>query len=124
MLWSVIAAAVLGATGLHMIFSGKYATTRRMSWIPFAMAAMELAMCGALDLAAYPVLTAILMVCRLTVLVCCYRVLKIDAAMERTRQRRRAVCHDDDGLIRYAAQVFQQKLFGFRIQGAGGFIQK
>lgn len=91
MLWSVIAAAVLGATGLHMIFSGKYATTRRMSWIPFAMAAMELAMCGALDLAAYPVLTAILMVCRLTVLVCCYRVLKIDAAMERTRQRRRAV---------------------------------
>lgn len=91
MILSVIAATVLGATGLHMIFSGKYASTRKTSWIPFSMAVMELALCGALDLAAYPVLTAILMICRVTVLFCCYRVMKIDAAMERTRQRRRAV---------------------------------
>ena len=91
MVLSVLAAAVLAATGAYMLISGRYAATRRMAWIPFAMAAMELAMCGALDLGAYPVLTTILMACRLTVLVCCNRVLKRDAAMERNRRRRRAV---------------------------------
>ncbi len=91
MIWSVIAATVFGATGLYMIMSGRYASTRRMSWIPFAMGTMELAMCGALDVTAYPILTAILMACRLTVLFCCNRVLKLDAAKERNRRRRRAV---------------------------------
>lgn len=91
MIVSVIAATVLGATGLYMVFSGKYASTRKLSWIPFAMAAMELAMCGALDLAVYPVLTAILMACRFTVLFSCHRIMKYDAAMERNRRRRRAV---------------------------------
>ncbi|MBR2338362.1 MAG: hypothetical protein IKA63_02720 [Clostridia bacterium] len=91
MVLSILAAAVLAATGCYMIINGRYAATRRMSWIPLAMAAMELAMCGALDLTAYPLLTAILMLCRVTVLFCCHRVLKRDAAMERNRRRRRAV---------------------------------
>ncbi|MBQ6830146.1 MAG: hypothetical protein IJO59_03360 [Clostridia bacterium] len=91
MLLSVITATVFGVVGAYMVINGKYAFTRKMSWIPFAMAAMELAMCGALDVLGYPVCTLILMVCRVTVVACCRAVLKRDAAMERNRRRRRAV---------------------------------
>ena len=91
MIFSVISAVLLGVTGVYMTISGKYAITRRMAWIPFAMAAMEIAMCGALDWGMFPVLTAVLTACRLTVLFCCNRVLKRDVAMERNRRRRREV---------------------------------
>lgn len=91
MVLSVITATVFGVVGLYMVVNGTYSFTRKMSWIPFAMAAMELAMCGALELLRYPVLTVILMACRLTVVLCCRGVLKRDAAMERNRRRRRAV---------------------------------
>lgn len=62
-----------------------------MAWIPLSMAAIELAMGGALLWREYPVLTAILMVCRLTVLTCCVASMKKDAAMARNRRRRREV---------------------------------
>ena len=91
MIFSVISAVVLGVTGVYMLLSGKYAITRRMALIPLAMAAMETAMCGALDWGMFPALTAVLVLCRLTVLFCCHRVLKKDMAMERNRRRRREV---------------------------------
>lgn len=91
MVLSILSAVLLATTGCYMIFNGRYAASRRMSWIPLAMAAMELAMCGTLDVTAYPLLTAILMLSRTTVLFCCHRVLKRDAATERNRRRRRAV---------------------------------
>ena len=91
MIFGVISAVVLGVTGVYMILNGKYASTRRMAWIPLAMTAMEISMCGVLDWGMFPVLTVILVACRLTVLFCCSRVLKKDAAMERNRRRRRGV---------------------------------
>ncbi len=91
MLLSVCTATVFGAVGLYMVINGKYSFTRKMSWFPFVMATMELALCGALDVWRYPVFTLILMACRVTVLLCCRGVLKRDAAMERNRRRRRAV---------------------------------
>ncbi len=91
MILSVITATVFGAIGLYMVMSGRYAVTRRLSWIPFTVAAMELALCGALNIAAYPILSVILFACRITILVCCHRIVKRDAAMARNHQRRRAV---------------------------------
>ncbi len=91
MLLSVATATVFGAVGLYMVINGKYAFTRKMSWFPFVMAVLELALCGALEVWNYPVLTAILMACRVAILLCCRGVLKRDAAMERNRRRRRAV---------------------------------
>lgn len=91
MAFSVIAAAVFGAVSLYMLVAAKCAVTRRMAWIPLSMAAMELAMCGVLAMGEYPVLTAILMLCRVTVLVCCTFSMKCDAAMVRNRRRRREV---------------------------------
>ena len=91
MVFSVISAVVLGVAGVYMMMSGKYAVTRRMAWIPLSMAAMEVVMCGVLDWGMFPALTAVLLLCRVTVLFCCQRVLKRDAAIDRNRRRRREV---------------------------------
>lgn len=91
MVFSVILATVFSVVGAYMVINGKYSFTRKMSWFPFAMAVMELAMCGMLDVLGYPICTLILMACRITVVACCRGVLKRDAAMERNRRRRRAV---------------------------------
>ncbi len=91
MVFSVVTAAVFGAVSLYMMIAAKCTITRRMAWIPLSMAAMELAMCGVLAMGEYPVLTAVLMLCRLTVLACCTLSMKRDAAMARNRRRRREV---------------------------------
>ncbi len=91
MVFSVVTAAVFGAVSLYMLVAAKCTVTRRMAWIPLSMAAMELAMCGVLAMGEYPVLTVILMLCRLTVLACCALSMKRDAAVVRNRRRRREV---------------------------------
>ncbi len=91
MIFSAVAAAVFGAVGLYMMSAARYSVTRKMAWMPLSMAAMELAMAGALLWLDYPVLTVILMASRLTVLSCCVTSLKRDAARERNRRRRREV---------------------------------
>ncbi|MBR5540502.1 MAG: hypothetical protein IKU56_03900 [Clostridia bacterium] len=91
MIFSVVAAAVFGAVSLYMITAAKCTVTHRMAWIPLSMAAMELAMCDVLEMGEYPVLTAVLMLCRLTVLACCALSMKRDAAVARNRRRRREV---------------------------------
>lgn len=91
MIWSVTAAVVLAAVSLNMAMKERKTLSHRMAWIPGAMAAMESAMCGVLAMGDYPVLTLILMVCRLTVLACCSLALKRDEANARNRRRRREV---------------------------------
>ena len=91
MVFAVVIAAVFGAISLYMLTAARYSVTRKMAWIPLSMAAMELAMGGALLWWDYLVLTVILMVCRLTVLSCCVAAMKKDAAMARNRRRRREV---------------------------------
>lgn len=91
MVFSAIAAAVFGAISLYMMSAARYSVTRKMAWIPLSMAAMEIAMAGALLWLEYPILTVILMGCRLTVFSCCVVSLKRDAARERNRRRRREV---------------------------------
>lgn len=91
MILNVLFSAALTTAGLYMILVGKHNATRRMSWIPLSMAAMELAMFGALPVTEYPVITLLLLACRITVLTCCSRAMKRDAAMERNRRRRREV---------------------------------
>ena len=91
MITTIIAATVLAVVGVYMLLFGHTTFTRRMAWVPLTMTMMELAMFGALDWAAFPILTAILVLCRLTVVLCCHRVLKLDAAQVRNQKRRRAV---------------------------------
>lgn len=91
MFLSLLAAALFAVVSLNMMAKERKTLSRRMAWIPGVMAAMELAMCGALLLWEYPILTVILMACRLTVLACCSLALKKDAACARNRRRRREV---------------------------------
>ncbi len=91
MILNVLFSAALTTAGLYMILNGKAAATRRMSWIPLSMAAMELAMFGALPVLEYPIITVVLLACRVTVLTCCAKALKRDAAAQRNRRRRREV---------------------------------
>lgn len=91
MVWSIMAAALFAAVAFNMATKGRKTLSHRMAWIPGSMAAMELAMCGALLIWEYPVLTLILMACRVTVLTCCSLALKKDANAARNRRRRRAV---------------------------------
>lgn len=91
MVFSVICAAVFGAMSLYMITAAKRSVTRRMAWIPLSMSAIELSMAGMVALDQFPILTVILMACRLTVLGCCVISAKRDAAAERNRRRRREV---------------------------------
>ncbi len=88
---SVLSAAVFGAVYFTMIAKERGTLSHRMAWIPGVMALMELAMCGALLVWDYPLLTLVLFVCRGTVLSCCSLAMKRDAAAERNRRRRRAV---------------------------------
>ena len=91
MLLSFVAAVLFAAFALNMITKGKKSLSFRMVWIPAAMSAMEMAMCGVLLVWDYPVLTLILMVSRITVLTCCALAVKRDTAAARNRRRRRAV---------------------------------
>lgn len=91
MIISVLSAAVLGAVCFTMVAKERGSLSRRMAWIPGVMALMELALCGALLVWDYPILSLILFACRITVLSCCSVAMKRDAAAERRRRRRRAV---------------------------------
>ncbi len=91
MIFSLTAAVAFAAVAFMMAAKDRTTLSHRMAWIPGAMAAMELAMAGALLMGEYPVLTLILMVCRFTVFGCCTLAMKRDAAAARNRRRRRAV---------------------------------
>ena len=91
MVFSVVTAAVFCAASVYMFVTSKGGVTRRMAWIPLSMSATELAMCGALAMGEYLLLTLVLMACRVTVLCCCVLSAKRDAAVARNRRRRREV---------------------------------
>lgn len=91
MMLSFVAAVLFAVVSLKMALKAKGTISHRMAWIPGVMAAMELAMFGALAIGEYPVLTLILMACRITVLSCCSLAMKKDEATARNRRRRREV---------------------------------
>ncbi len=91
MLLSIVSAVLLAAYALNMLMKPHKTLSHRMAWIPASMAAFEMAMCGVLLVWDHPVLTLLMIACRVTVLGCCATALKRDAAAERNRRRRRAV---------------------------------
>lgn len=88
---SVIAALVFGAMALYMTTKERRTVAHRMAWIPGVMAMMELAVCGIVFTAVPFAIEVVLMLCRVTVILCCSLALKKDAAAARNRRRRREV---------------------------------
>lgn len=91
MILSFAAAVVFAVVALKMAMKEKGTLSHRMAWIPGVMASTELAMFGLLAVWEYPVLTLVLMACRITVLTCCSLAMKKDEAAARNRRRRREV---------------------------------
>lgn len=91
MILNVIVAVVFGAITFYMATKEHHTVAYRMAWIPGVMAMMELAVCGIVFTAVPPVIEVVLMLCRITVFLCCSLALKKDAARARNRRRRREV---------------------------------
>lgn len=91
MLLSMISAAALGFMAVHMLRKATLASTRRVALVAAAMFLIEVAATGLLSVTQFPVLTAILVAMRLTVLLCCVKALRRDAAIARAKARKRRV---------------------------------
>ena len=92
MILSLCSIAAMAGMFLYMFNKAKFARTRRMALLPLAGAVMEGIAAGALTPGLFPVLTAVLVVLRLTILLCCAGAMRQDAAMARRRSRIRRRC--------------------------------
>lgn len=89
MIFSLIHIMLLGGMFLFMLNKAQGKAARRLTLIPLTMCVMEIVLMGVLDVSMYPVLTAILMLTRATVLMCCVLAMRADAAAARARGRSR-----------------------------------
>lgn len=87
MLLSLCSIVAMAGMFLYMFHKAKFARTRRMALLPLAGAVMEGIAAGALTPGLFPVLTAVLVILRLAILLCCAGALRQDAAMARRRSR-------------------------------------
>ena len=96
MLYNLSNVIMMGALTLIMVRRARYSTGRRMLYIPLMMTVMKVLFCNTLRPAAFPVLTVLLFVLRLTVILCCVGELKREAARTARRQRlRREARHSE-----------------------------
>lgn len=86
---STVSIILMAAAALFVLARAKFAYTRRIAALPAVMCLMEMMGAGVLHPAAYPVLTAILWLAKLTVLFCCAAALRQDAAAARAKAKRR-----------------------------------
>lgn len=90
MLWSSLNVVVMTILFMYMVNKAKCAETRKLALVPLATAAVELLAAGLLRPGLYPALTALLIAMRLVIIGCCVAALRRDAAMAKSRARRRA----------------------------------
>ncbi len=89
MVGSMINVAVMVLLFAYMVLKAQRAETRRLAMVPLGVAAVELLVSGLLTASMHPVLTAILVAMRLVILGCCVAAMRRDAALARSRARRR-----------------------------------
>lgn len=91
MLMSLLSIVLMVVTALYMLSKAHFAKTRRMAFIPLGCAAVEMLAAGMLTAGLFPVLTAVLILLRAVILVCCWFALRQDfLAHDRRRQREAA----------------------------------
>lgn len=88
---SLMSAVAMAAIFVYMVCHAKMRETRRMMWIPAASCVLELMAAGMLSVTRFPVLTVVLVLLRLALITCCTAAMRRDAAMVRSRARRRAI---------------------------------
>lgn len=90
MLMSVLSVVIMAVTAIYMLNKANFAKTRRMALIPLACAAVELLAAGMLTPALFPALTAVLILLRAVILVCCWFALRQDFLAHARRRQREA----------------------------------
>lgn len=88
MILSLLSALFLGGVALSMLLKAHQAKTCRVALLPLGAAVMEMMTAGYLTPAAFPVLTALLVVLRLTMAGCCLILLRRDVETARQAARR------------------------------------
>lgn len=68
---SLISILMMGATFLYMINKAHFAQTRRVALVPLGFCAVDMLCAGTVPFGTYPVIAIMLVILRLTVLLCC-----------------------------------------------------
>ncbi len=96
--------SIVAMTGMFLYMFNKAVriSTRRMALLPLVCAVMEGIAAGALTPSLFPVLTAVLVVLRLAILLCCFGAMRQDAAVARRRariRRRKAAAERAESIV-------------------------
>jgi hypothetical protein len=99
MFLSVLSVVLMALMFLYMFNKAHFAKTRRMALIPLGCAVIELFATGMLTPELFPVLTAVLILLRGTILVSCFFALRQDA-LDYARRKRKVVARTSSALRR------------------------
>ena len=89
MILNIVCAAVFCGLAFWMYFGAHFASTRRMAAVPLAACAVELLTVG-LFTTSFAVVTALLIACRVAMVLCCLGEMNRDAVRYQRRRNRRA----------------------------------
>ena len=92
MLYSGIAAALLGGVGLYGMVTAHFARTRQVALTLLLMAGIEVWLGGVLDAGAVLALTAVLWLLRAAAVVLCVKAVREDRRAWERREQRKASC--------------------------------
>lgn len=105
---SLVSILLMGATFLYMINKAHFTQTRRVALVPLGFCAVDMLCAGAVPFGTYPIITAMLVILRLAVLLCCVGAMRKDTVAA----RRAARCAQKKAAAKHAAQaaVMQEPL--------------
>lgn len=89
MIFNLLFALLMAGMFLYMLCRSKMSETRAFLWLPAGACLVELLTVGMLSVTHFPVLTAVLVVLRLSLFGLCVVVMKRDAALARARKQKR-----------------------------------
>lgn len=105
MLINVISMILLGSLSAYMFACARFETTRRIALIPAIMCFAELCVFNLIPFMAHPVLSSILILCKVSILVIGTTAMKVDRAMSQKRCERRRVLRKQISCINHGIQV-------------------
>ena len=86
---SLISILMMGATFLYMINKAHFAQTRRVALVPLGFCAVDMLCAGTVPFGTYPVIAIMLVILRLTVLLCCAGAMHKDTVAARRAAHRK-----------------------------------
>lgn len=89
MLLNIISMVILASLSAYMFACARFECTRRIAIIPGVMSLMEMYMAGVLSNTAFPLITAFLLLCKVSIVVLGVIAIRADRTMAQKRSERR-----------------------------------